>query len=265
MRVDCLDTGYVELVQHMGNDDFICEAARVSTNSSSKDNKRLIDYLIRHRHTSPFEFVKFVFKVHIPIFIDRQLVRHRMTNRNEVSGRYTEIKDEFFMPTTWRQQGGRNKQCSGEAFDYSPSLLFDRKPKCSAEELAFEEYFSRLASGVSRELARTCLPLSTYTTYYWGIDLHNLLHFLKLRLHKDAQPEIIEYAKAFLTLITPIVPLTVDSWRNHVLNAVTFSEDELEYLLIDEAALQDIHLQESRLHEFGEKTEYIKSGISIDD
>lgn len=188
-----LDYGFVKLIKHMGDDDFICEAARLTTNSQGKDNERLIRYLMRNKHMSPFEFVEFVFHIKLPIFIARQLVRHRTASINERSGRYTVLEADCYKGIGKTQ---------------------------------FEVYWEELSNEVPRETARLHLPLSTYTEMYWKMDLNNLLHFLELRLDKKAQSEMQEYAKAILELITPIVPKSIQAFMDYRINSVTLTQEQ---------------------------------------
>lgn len=196
-----LNLGFVELVDMMGDDFAICQAARVSTGSEAskgeEKDRALIRYLYRNKHTSPFEMVELKFHLKMPLFVARQWIRHRMASLNEMSGRYREIPDEFFIPDELRKQDTKNKQGSAESFsdqDIFNSMLDE-------QEVVKDNYHKYLFEGVSRELARIDLPLSTYTEFFWKIDLHNLLHFLYLRDHPHAQHEIQVYAKAILSIL----------------------------------------------------------------
>lgn len=209
--IPVLDKGFVTLIDSMGDDRKIVAAARVSYGSDAlkgdEADKKLLRYLYTHGHTSPFEQVNFTFLVKLPIFVARQWMRHRTWSYNEVSGRYTELPDEFYVPTEWRLQDKENKQSSyGHAVTQADYL--------SACHKAFDIYKLLLADNVGREMARMVLPLSTYTQMYATVDLHNLLHFLKLRLDSHAQYEIRQYSQAMLTLITPIVPWSVEIWKS---------------------------------------------------
>lgn len=231
-RIDCLDKGFVRLVDYMGTDDSIVQAARVSYGKGTKSvraDRELIRYLMRHRHTSPFEMVEFKFHVKLPIFVARQWIRHRTANVNEYSGRYSEMKDEFYIPDIdqIRTQNTVNRQ------GRSDSTLPDNQAQEINEMLSntqkqlFEEYKSMLDMDIARELARINLPLSTYTEWYWKIDLHNLLHFLKLRLDFHAQYEIRIFADTMAELIKPIVPLTYEAFEDYILESMTFSKQEI--------------------------------------
>ncbi|MFA6571159.1 MAG: FAD-dependent thymidylate synthase [Bacteroidota bacterium] len=234
-RLECLDKGFVRLVDFMGDDGAIVQAARVSYGKGTKsvrEDRELIRYLMRHRHTSPFEMVEFKFHVKLPIFVARQWIRHRTANVNEYSGRYSEMKDEFYIPELEqiRPQNKVNRQ--GRASDKLPTekameinQMFEQTQKS-----LFKEYKTLLEQDLARELARINLPLSTYTEWYWKIDLHNLLHFLRLRIDLHAQYEIREYAERIIELIRPIVPMVMEAFEDYTLNALTLSKQELDYL-----------------------------------
>ncbi len=235
MKINCLDKGFVRLVDVMGNDAAIVQAARVSYGEGTKtinEDRGLIRYLLRHKHTSPLEMVEFKFHIKIPIALARQHIRHRTANVNEMSARYSVMPDEFYLPIAIRGQSDKNKQCSEGILDHShfSAILAE-----SSYE-AYTDYENAIENGVSREMARLILPVNLYTEMYWKIDLHNLLHYIRLRNHSHAQAEIQEYAKAMLELITPHVPLTVEAFNDYVVNARTFSAQEMEILL---NAIQD--------------------------
>lgn len=211
--ISCLDKGFVRLVDSMGDDRSIVQAARVSYGSGLKGDeadKKLLKYLYTHRHTSPFEQVEFKFHCRMPIFVARQWVRYRTASLNEISARYTELSNDYYVPSDWRKQDDKNKQGS------SASILQDTNHMvCDALyfescKKAVENYQKMLARGVAREMARMVLPVSMYTEWYWKQDLHNLLHFLRQRLDHHAQYEIRVYAEAIRDLITPIVPWTME-------------------------------------------------------
>lgn len=228
--VDLVDTKPLGFDDHMPLNGFIVEnwhtldaqivrAARVSYDKGTKtvrDDEKLIRYLIRNEHWSPFEMVEFKFHVKAPIFVARQWFRHRTGNVNEISGRYSVLEDEFYIPEKWRLQDTKNRQGSqGELGGLTNEYATDAYTE--ALDYAYKAYEALLSAGVAREMARMVLPLSTYTQFYWKQDLRNLLHFLKLRLDEHAQWEIREYAKAILSLIEPLVPVTVKAWKEIVL------------------------------------------------
>ncbi|MDA3844325.1 MAG: FAD-dependent thymidylate synthase, partial [Candidatus Kapabacteria bacterium] len=211
-QIDCLDKGFVRLVDYMGDDAAIVQAARVSYGkgtTSKKQDAELIRYLLRHRHTSPFEMVEFKFHVKLPIFIARQWIRHRTANVNEYSGRYSEMKNEFYIPEPdqIRKQSTLNKQGrSDKALPYEEAKAIIEQLDAVQQNL-FNEYNGMLEKDLARELSRINLPLSTYTEWYWKIDLHNLLHFLRLRIDHHAQYEIQVYGLAIAELIKAVVPM----------------------------------------------------------
>lgn len=220
---------FVRLVDHMGSDSAIVQAARVSYGKGTKtisDDRGLIRYLMRHRHTTPFEMVEFKFHVRAPIFVARQWMRHRTASVNEMSARYSIIQDDFFVPSEFRSQSVSARQSSEGSFE-DPLLRFKQKSSC---DLAFHTYDELLRKGVARELARMHLPQSTYTEFYWKIDLHNLFHFLALRMSPDAQIEIRELATKVYELIRPIVPVACEAFQDYVLDAVTLSGPEVQAL-----------------------------------
>lgn len=225
-----LDNGFVELVDHMGDDHRIVRAARVSTGTGLTDmatDKKLLRSLMRRGHTSPFEKVRFEFHCKMPIFVARQWIRHRTGSFNEISGRYSELKNEYYVPDQWRKQSTKDKQGSDD--DAAPNEAFNTQMRASLVQhcdACFELYEDMLNHGVAREMARMVLPLNTYTQWYWTVDLHNLFHFLQLRLDKHAQWEFRQYAEAILQLITPIVPWSVEAFKDFKLNAVTFNKNE---------------------------------------
>jgi thymidylate synthase (FAD) len=220
-RVDVLDYGFVRLCDHMGSDLSIVRAARVSYDAAwragedEKGDERLIRYLWAHHHTSPFEAVTFTFEVKAPIFVFRQWHRHRTQSYNELSARYRELSEEFYIPEVPAigTQSTNNKQ--GRSTD-DPTILTQRakevgdyKYQCKQ---AFYLYKRLLNQGWPRELARAVLPVSTYSHMFSTMNLLNLFRFLSLRIDSHAQYEIRVYAIAMLQLIRPVVPTAVDAW-----------------------------------------------------
>jgi thymidylate synthase (FAD) len=227
-----LNHGFVRLVSSMGDDAAIVQAARVSYGNGTKsvnDDRNLIRYLMRHRHTTPFEMVVFKFHIKCPIFIARQWQRHRTASINEISGRYSVLPDEYYTPEILHEQSASNKQGSGK--EHEEGKLYTELLHGVSYE-AFKAYNYLVKKGVAREEARIVLPLSTYTEFYWQMDLHNLLHFLKLRLDSHAQYEIREYAQAIADMVREVVPCAYEAFEDYVLNAVTFSAGELRALNI---------------------------------
>jgi thymidylate synthase (FAD) len=214
--IKVLDHGHVRLIEHMGNDTSIVRNARVSYDAPPRldgSDEKLIHYLVKNRHTSPFEAVQFTFDIKCPIFVARQWHRHRTWAYNEVSARYAELPAEFYVPAVEAitTQGTGNKQMrTTEQHAEAETLQTIISISCHN---AFLIYNRMLEMGCPRELARGVLPLNTYTHYFGTVDLHNLFHFLRLRLHEHAQMEIRVYAEAMLELITPIVPVAVAAFK----------------------------------------------------
>mgnify|MGYP003445033903 FL=1 len=230
-----LDKGFVRLVDYFGGDQRIVQSARVSygegTKSVSQDGA-LIDYLLRHQHTSPFEQVVMTFHVKMPIFVARQGVRHRTGRMNEVSGRYSIMKEEFYVPEAEKvaPQSKDNKQGrASEAFDSETANKIINQLE-EGQKSSYENHSELLDAGLAREIARINLPLSLYTEFYWEMDLHNLFHFLKLRLDSHAQYEIRVYAEVMLEMCKKVAPMATESFINHQNNGVNFSGEEMDAL-----------------------------------
>ena len=253
-EVPVLDQGFVRLVERMGSDAAIVRAARVSYGEGTKtvrEDAALIDYLMRHRHTSPFEMVEFVFHVRAPIFVARQWFRHRTASYNEISGRYSVLEERFYRPAAWRAQDPANRQGSRGGRE-DPEA--DRRLEAAYKE-AYRAYRELLDRGVAREEARIVLPLGLYTEFYFKQDLHNLFHFLRLRLAPDAQYEIRAYARAIAEIVKAHVPLAWAAFEEHVLSGANLSKSELSALaeLLDPdayaEALRRRGLKKSRIRE----------------
>ena len=259
-----LDKGFVRLVDYFGGDQRIVQSARVSygegTKSVSQDGA-LIDYLLRHQHTSPFEHVLMTFHVKMPIFVARQWVRHRTGRMNEVSGRYSIMKDEFYVPAADKvaPQSKDNKQGRAtEAFDKDTADKIISQLEAGQKE-AYENYSSLIDDGLAREIARINLPLSLYTEFYWEMDLHNLFHFLKLRLDSHAQYEIRVYAEVMLEMCRKVAPMATESFINHMNEGVNFSGEEMDALR-KVLAGEPNPLEGKKLDRFNEK---IKTGVQL--
>ncbi|MBD3675059.1 MAG: FAD-dependent thymidylate synthase [Planctomycetaceae bacterium] len=223
-----LDDGFVCLVDVMGDDSSVVQAARVSYGEGTKkvsDDRTLIRYLLRHRHTTPFEMVEIKFLVRVPMDCWRQWIRHRTANVNEYSTRYSlAIDSSQTTPTDeWRTQAESNRQGSGEP------LPDDLGEKLTASEKKFQDraralYQERIEAGVAREQARKDLPLCTYTEAYWKIDLHNLLHFLALRMDSHAQQEIRDYATTIgEKIVKPLFPVVWEAFQDYRMQAMYFT------------------------------------------
>jgi thymidylate synthase (FAD) len=220
----------------------IVQAARVSYGHGTKqvnEDRGLIRYLARHRHTTPFEMVEFKFHHVMPIFVARQWIRHRTANVNEYSARYSVVKDRFYRPSldSLRQQSTTNRQGGDEPVDSLTADEFNRY--LDAVEAHYEDYQKMLDKGVARELARIGLPLTVYTEWYWKIDLHNLLHFLSLRMDSHAQQEIRDYANAMFALVQPIVPIATEAFLDYHLHSARLSRLEIEALRTGEPLATD--------------------------
>ena len=230
--IPVLDKGFVRLVDYMGGDARIVQAARVSYGEGTKtvhEDAALIDYLMRNRHTSPFEQVELTFHVKLPIFVARQWIRHRTASVNEVSARYSILKDECYVPALAdiAEQSPSNKQGRSDAAfpeDEAKEIATEME---RVQGEAFSSYHTLLEKDVARELARINLPLSAYTEWYWKIDLHNLFHFLKLRCDAHAQKEIRAYADVMLEICRRVAPLATASFEAHIKDGVRFSSTEM--------------------------------------
>ncbi|MBI5216156.1 MAG: FAD-dependent thymidylate synthase [Ignavibacteriae bacterium] len=231
----CLNAGFVRLVDFMGGDESIVQAARVSYGKGTKsvnEDRGLIRYLMRHLHTTPFEMVELKFHVKLPIFVARQWIRHRTANVNEYSGRYSVMKDEFYVPeheaihfqSLMNKQGRREEEVPADLRQNVINILTETQ-----REL-FTEYEQLLESDIARELARINLPLSLYTEWYWKIDLHNLFHFLRLRIDPHAQYEIRVYAEAMAEITKAVVPLAWEAFEDYMLKSERFTRLELNAL-----------------------------------
>ena len=230
-----LDDGFVRAVDYMGSDAAIVQAARVSYGDGTKkgsDDEHLVRYLMRHRHTTPFEMCELKLHVRVPMDIWRQWIRHRTASVNEYSTRYSIAIDSAHAtaPGEWRTQSSTNRQGSGEPVDAALGQVL------SAEETALHAecrkvYRDRIERGVAREQARKDLPLSTYTEAYWKCDLHNLLHFLALRMEGGAQLEIREYAETIgREIVARWVPFAWKAFCDYTLDASVLSRHERELL-----------------------------------
>jgi thymidylate synthase (FAD) len=216
--ISVLDKGFVRYIDHMGSDERIVEAARISYKSPSKgeeQDKRLLEYLWKNKHTSPFEMCKLTLNIKMPIFVMRQYVRHRMQNLNEVSARYTELSNEFYIPIIWRLQDTKNKQSSAEntmASAWHDACIEELTMHC---EQSYRLYLNLIRKGVAREMARFVLPVNIYTEIYSCWDLKNLLHFISLRDDPHAQFEIQQYGKAIKEICKELFPWTMEAYEKY--------------------------------------------------
>ncbi|MCE2884428.1 MAG: FAD-dependent thymidylate synthase [Planctomycetaceae bacterium] len=231
--------GFIALVDAMPRlvpegqtaDSAIVQSARVSYGQGTKmvsEDRGLVRYLMRHRHSTPFEMVEFKFHIAMPIFIARQWIRHRTANVNEYSARYSIMPDRFYRPdienvrkqSKSNRQGGEGPIEAGTAEEFLKLL--------ESAEANYAKYLELTEKGVARELARAVLPVSVYTEWYWKCDLHNIFHFLSLRMDPHAQIEIQDYAKAMYDLIKPIVPVACEAFEDYRLNAMHLTGLEID-------------------------------------
>lgn len=232
---EVLDDGFIRVIDYMGDDAAIVQAARVSYGAGTKkisDDATLIRYLMRHHHTTPLEMCEIKLHVRVPMDCWRQWIRHRTASVNEYSTRYSEAIDsaQKTKPTEWRSQAKGNRQGSGEYLDEGPGKVLSQH-EGNLHQMARDIYDVRLKTGVAREQARKDLPLSTYTEAYWKIDLHNLLGFLYLRCDSHAQYEIRQYADIIANEILPRwCPAVSGAFDDYRRDAMTLSRIEREIL-----------------------------------
>jgi thymidylate synthase (FAD) len=230
-----LDDGFVRVVDYMGSDSSIVQAARVSYGKGTKivsEDRGLIRYLLRHYHTTPFEMCELKLHVRVPMDCWRQWIRHRTANVNEYSTRYSEAIDasQMTLPTEWRLQSAVNKQGSGANLDPAVGAVLSTQ-EADLHKYSRDVYSKRLEAGVAREQARKDLPLSTYTEAYWKIDLHNLFHFLRLRMDAHAQLEIRSYANVIGNeIVSRWCPVAWEAFVDYRLKSVSLSSFEVEII-----------------------------------
>jgi thymidylate synthase (FAD) len=259
LQFNVLDSGFIRVVDVMGNDSSIVQAARVSYGEGTKtvnEDKALINYLMKHRHTSPFEMCEIKLHIKLPIFIARQWIRHRTANVNECSARYSILPEEYYIPEIKNiaPQSVKNKQCRGGELSIEEAKNAQKLIEESSKR-AYSDYTKLLGSedetGIAREIARGVLPLNMYTEWYWKIDLHNLLHFIKLRIHPHAQYEIRVYAEKLAEIVKQWCPIAYSAFEEHVLHAHTFSRKQIEVLkkLLNGTEIQGEGLSKRELEE----------------
>jgi len=241
-KIDVLDKGHVIYIDHYGSDQRIVDTARVSYNAESKGqekDKRLLHYLYKHRHTSPFEQCMVTFNIKLPLFVQGQMVRHRTQKLNQVSARYIEMPYEFYIPQKWRKQDTKNKQGSVEEEDFNPIMCLrnfaNHDEDATSDEIvagkwlevnaskelelqsriAYNTYKKMLEKGIAREMARMILPQNLYTEIRTTWDLHNLMHFLRLRMDEHAQWEVQEYARAMYEITKEHFPWTMEAFNKY--------------------------------------------------
>lgn len=261
-----LDHGFVALVDYMGGDDAIVQAARTSYGAGTKkvnEDRGLIRYLMRHRHSTPVEMTEYKFHVRLPIFVARQLIRHRTASVNEASLRYSLAPLQSYLPEfeSFKKQSASNRQGRGEQADRE---VYDRI--ASAWKELFEQSgdlyrTAVLIEDIARELGRIHLPVSLYTEWYWKIDLHNLFHFLTLRCDSHAQEEIRAYAFAKAGIVKLLNPIAFEAWVDYAFCARSFSRMELIALeetlrtgKMDTERLAELGLSKREIEEYVDKT-----------
>ena len=243
-QIPILDHGFIRVIDYMGTDQSIVQAARVSYGEGTKklrEDRGLIRYLLSHWHTTPFEMCEIKFHIKLPIFVARQWIRHRTANVNEYSARYSVLDKEFYVPeidqlgsqSTTNKQGRSNtldKKFAKQAQDLiqknSEQLYDDYQNLLNGKLLNNDEYVE--GEGLARELARTTLPLNYYTQWYWKVDLHNLMHFLRLRADSHAQYEIQIYAEKMVEILKKWVPLTYEAFEDYRLDSFQLSKEALK-------------------------------------
>lgn len=234
--IHVLDHGFVQLVDVMGDDAAVLQAARTSTGASSRGeeaDRALLRYLFRHRHDTPFEAANIKLVIRLPIFVERQMVRHRASWTNEVSARYTTLPEEFYLPPVSRvqRQSASNKQGSGDHIGELQAFKFRGDYEANMSS-AFNLYSQWSEHGdAAKELARINLPVGTYTQKMWGTSLRMLLHFLTLRVDPHAQWEIRQYANVIAGILEDWAPWTYEAWQDYEVNAHTFSAQEMALLV----------------------------------
>ena len=240
-----LDKGFIRIVDYMGNDSSIVQAARVSYGKGTKKkslDEGLIRYLLRHKHTTPFEMCEIKLHVKLPIFIARQWIRHRTANVNEYSARYSILEDEFYIPkiANLAEQSSSNKQGRGKKINEDLAakiikILKDDSTRCYNNYLWMlnennTKGYDETRDSLSRELARINLTLNTYTEWYWKIDLHNFMHFLSLRADHHSQFEIRAYADVLIKILKKWVPITYKAFCSYMLNSAELSQEALKVI-----------------------------------
>ena len=228
--VKVLDKGFVGLIDHMGSDDAVVQAARVSYGTGTKkvrEDRGLIRYLMRHEHTTPFEMCEVKFHIRLPIFVMRQLIRHRTASVNEYSGRYSVMTDEFYVPKTIELQSTTNKQGREGLYSEAETKGF-RDIMNDMHTKAYETYEQFIEEDMARETARAILPVSNYTETYWKCNLKNFLHMAWLRMDSHAQWEIRMFADAMYGLVQPLFPAVCEAFEDYKLNAVRLSSMEVK-------------------------------------
>lgn len=252
-EIPVLDKGFIRVIDYMGDDAAVVQAARVSYGSGTKsirEDQKLIAYLIENNHSSPLEMCEIKFHVKLPIFVARQWIRHRTANVNEYSARYSILDREFYIPESEYlmksgAQSNKNKQGSEGALSKEDVDAFLRNLMQQSEN-CYLDYEQSIDKGISREISRMTLPLNYYTQWYWKIDLRNLLHFINLRMDSHAQFEIRQYASVIADIIKMWCPDVYDAFEEFILYSETLAKTPLEILrahLNGEIGVRDILLK----------------------
>jgi len=260
--IECLDHGFVYLVDYMGNDESVVQAARTSYGQGTKkvsNTEVLIRHLRRHFHNTPFEMVEFKFHCKMPIFVARQWIRHRTASVNEYSGRYSEMEDEFYVPEpgVLKKQSQSNRQGRDEDLEQGQKAdILQGLRDCYRDQY---DFYQQLLNNhkLARELARLPLSVGNYTQWYWKIDLHNLMHFLRLRLDDHAQYEIRVFAQAMARIVKDVVPICFQAFEDYQLNSLTLTGLELGFLRLhtDFFPVKEKRARQVILDHFGNKRE----------
>ncbi|MCH9844291.1 MAG: FAD-dependent thymidylate synthase [Alphaproteobacteria bacterium] len=246
-----LDKGFIRLIDYMGSDSAVVQAARVSYGKGTKqlnEDRGLIRYLMRHRHTTPFEMCEIKFHIKLPIFVARQWVRHRTANINEYSARYSVLDNEFYVPDAAQLgvQHQHKKQARGAQLEMEKHDKIISVIEKNSQE-SYKHYQWMIDEmGLAREVARTSLPVNIYTQWYWKINLHNLLHFISLRKDPHAQYEIRVYAEILADIVEKWVPLTYEAFSDYVLGGAKLSANGLALV---KARLRGDKAQEAAIKE----------------
>ena len=231
-KIEVHELGFVKLLDVMGNDEEVENAARLSYGTGTRkvsQTRNLIRYLMRHKHTSPFEMCEVKFHIKLPIFVMRQLVRHRTASLNEYSGRYSIMSNEYYLPEAdyLQKQSKTNNQGRDEKHPSTGLLHYEFNRDYDNAHIAYENL---LEEDIARELSRVVLPVANYTECIWKIDLHNFFHVVHLRADSHAQREIRDYANAMYELVKPHFPLCCEAFEDYIVNGETFSKQEMEVI-----------------------------------
>ena len=231
-KIEVHELGFVKLLDVMGNDEEVENAARLSYGTGTRkvsQTRNLIRYLMRHKHTSPFEMCEVKFHIKLPIFVMRQLVRHRTASLNEYSGRYSIMSNEYYLPEAdyLQKQSKKNNQGREENHPSTGLLHYEFNRVYDNAHIAYENL---LEEDLARELSRVVLPVANYTECIWKIDLHNFFHVVHLRADSHAQREIQDYANAMYELVKPHFPLCCEAFEDYTVNGETFSKQEMEII-----------------------------------